>query len=89
MAPFDKSLWINVGMMQAQEGQIALARLSLEPIANDTHGCGPAQAARTLITLLEAAPEGTPLDLAKPGSIANVIARQKSGGVSPAPEPID
>lgn len=60
MTPFDKSLWINVGMMQAQEGQIAMARLSLEPVANDPHGGGPAQAARTLITLLEAAPEGMP-----------------------------
>lgn len=60
MAPFDKSLWMNVGMMQAEEGQIALAKFSLQPLANDPHGGGSAAAAKALIALLDSAPEGEP-----------------------------
>lgn len=58
MAPFDKGLWLNVGMMQAAEGKIALAKLTLQPLANDPHGGGAAAAARTLTGLLVKASEG-------------------------------
>ena len=61
LAPFDKSLWFNVAMMQMEEGKIELAKSSLQPIANDPHGSGRASAAKDLIALLDRTDEGTKL----------------------------
>ncbi len=62
LAPFDKSLWFNVAMMQMGEGKIELAKDSLQPIANDPHGSGRATAAKDLIALLDRTEEGTKLN---------------------------
>nr|WP_161593686.1 DUF1570 domain-containing protein [Parerythrobacter lutipelagi] len=58
LAPFDKGLWFQVAMMQAQEGKIELAGLSLAPLANDPHGGALASRAATIRKLLDDAPEG-------------------------------
>lgn len=58
LAPFDKGLWFQVAMMQAQEGKIELAGLSLAPLANDPHGGSLASRAATIRKLLDDAPEG-------------------------------
>ncbi len=72
LAPFDKSLWFNVAMMQMEEGKVALAKESLQPIANDPHGRGRAVGTKAIIALLDQAEEGTRLNvgemLAKLGS---------------------
>ncbi len=89
LAPFDKSLWMNVGMMQAQEGQIELARFSLEPIANDPHGGGLAQTAKRVIAVLEKSPEGVPFDVSAARMGANPIADDDTDSDTPAAEPAD
>ncbi len=62
LAPFDQSLWVNVAMMQMQEGKIELAKQSLQPIANDPHGGRRANLAKSLIAMLSRTPEGTELN---------------------------
>ncbi|WP_082701224.1 DUF1570 domain-containing protein [Erythrobacter sp. YT30] len=62
LAPFDKSLWLNVAMMQLQEGKIELARQSLQPIAYDPHGGDFAEKTAALIKSLEDKPDGTPVN---------------------------
>ena len=61
LAPFDQGLTLSVGTMQAQEGKIAEARLTLAPLAADPHNGGEARSARALITALSHAKEGEPL----------------------------
>jgi Flp pilus assembly protein TadD len=75
LAPFDQRLWVQVAIMQAGEGKIALAQESLQPLASDPHGSSIATLARSLIDILEEMPEGEPLVL-KP-SRANNSAMQK------------
>lgn len=89
LAPFDKALWMNVGLMQAQEGQIALARFSLEPIANDPHGGSAAQAAKAMIAVLEKAPEGVPLNISAARRAANSAAGSAPDEDGPSAEPAD
>ncbi len=83
LAPFDKSLWMNVGTMQAGEGQIALAQFSLAPIANDPHGGSSAESAKALIALLEQAPEGEPFDIGAARALANLAQEDGGGGGEP------
>ncbi|QUL36477.1 hypothetical protein [Erythrobacter sp. JK5] len=59
LAPFDKGLWFNVAMMQMGEGKIALAKIALQPIANDPHGGEGSDRAKELIALLGRMEEGT------------------------------
>jgi len=59
LAPFDKGLWFNVAVMQMQEGKIALAKQSLQPIANDPHGGGQAEHGKNIIAMLDKMDEGT------------------------------
>ncbi|WP_435418241.1 DUF1570 domain-containing protein [Parerythrobacter aurantius] len=73
MAPFDKGLWINAGMMQAQEGQIALAISSLTSVANDPHGGKASAAAKSLIAQLEKATEGQPFRFGNARGVANAL----------------
>lgn len=60
LAPFDKGLWLDVAFMQAQEGKIALARASLQPIVNDPHGGRRAKQVALFLKALEGAEEGVP-----------------------------
>lgn len=60
LAPFDKQLWLNVAMMQAGEGKIALAQQSLQPLASDPHSSGVAEGAQRLLAILSNQPEGEP-----------------------------
>ncbi|MGB3805740.1 MAG: hypothetical protein WA936_00930, partial [Erythrobacter sp.] len=62
LAPFDKSLWFDVAMMQMYEGKVELAKSSLQPLANDPHGGGRAESLRSLIEWLDGQREGVPLD---------------------------
>ena len=80
LAPFDKDLWLNVAIMQASEGKIALARASLKPVGSDPHGGAQAQAAKALMALLGRATEGEPFDLR-----AEVAAAAKGETTSSAP----
>ena len=63
LAPFDKGLWMTVGVMQAHEGKIRLAIDSFGPVAADPHGEAMATAAQTYLEQLKNAPEGTPFDI--------------------------
>ena len=59
LSPFDHSLAMNAGVMQAREGKIAIARRTLGPIAADPHGGGMARAAQAFLDDLSDVPEGT------------------------------
>lgn len=59
LAPFDKALWFNVGMMWMAEGKISLAQQAFQPIAYSPHGGGQSGRARKFIALLDKIPEGT------------------------------
>lgn len=63
LAPFDKGLWFNVALMQMQEGKVALAKVSLQPIAFAPHGGARADQARKLMAMLDTMPEGEPVSL--------------------------
>ncbi|QFT77139.1 DUF1570 domain-containing protein [Erythrobacter sp. THAF29] len=65
LAPFDHRLWLQVAMMQAQEGKIELAKNSLQPLAANPHGGRSAEFADRLIGLLENIPEGTAFSVPK------------------------
>ncbi|UIP06414.1 hypothetical protein LY632_12045 [Erythrobacter sp. SDW2] len=60
LALFDRTLWLSVGIAQAREGKIALARQSLRPVALDPHGGENAATAMAMLELLETAVEGQP-----------------------------
>ena len=60
LAPFDHGIAMNAGLMQAEEGKIALARLTLQPVAANPHGGGAARAAQALIDAMEQSEEGKP-----------------------------
>lgn len=63
LSPFDKSLWFDVAVLQMQEGKIALAKQSLQPLANDPHGGRNADRMRGLVAMLDKMPEGKPVDM--------------------------
>lgn len=65
LAPFDLGLWMNVGIMQAEEGRIAMAKYSLGPVAANPHGGTAADIASALIDALQEAEEGAPFDTSK------------------------
>ncbi len=54
---------MSVGFMQALEGKVELAVLSLSSVANDPHGGGMARQAQAYIAALRNAPEGKPFIL--------------------------
>lgn len=58
LAPFDRGLWLQVAVMQAGEGKIELAKLSLEPLAANPHGGNMAEFAKAMLDQLADAPEG-------------------------------
>ena len=60
LAPFDKGLGMNVAMMQAGEGKIALAMDTLGPLSADPHGGGLAKRAKLYLGQLGNATEGEP-----------------------------
>lgn len=60
MAPFDKDLWMNMVVMLAGEGKIALAAQMIQPVISDPHGGGRARQAAFMREQLERAPEGEP-----------------------------
>ena len=77
LAPFDKDLWFEAGLMQAREGKIAIAINSLAPIAGDPHGGGMTATAAALVEALRVAPEGKAFDPAPVLALAavdNVVA---------------
>ena len=59
LSPFDRSLAMNAGLMQAREGKISLARNTLSPVAADPHGGPMARAAQLYLDRLEDVAEGT------------------------------
>lgn len=63
LAPFDHRLWLQVATMQAQEGKIALAKASLQPLAANPHGGSSAKLAELMIDRLSGLPEGEPANL--------------------------
>lgn len=58
LAPFDQGLWMQVAMMQAEEGKIALAKDSLRPLIANPHGGSQVEFARRFIDILDQAKEG-------------------------------
>lgn len=63
LAPFDEGLWMNVAVMEAQEGKLGLAKYNLTPLANNPHGGSLAATAQAMIAALDGAKKGEPLDL--------------------------
>ena len=59
LAPFDKALWFNVGMMWLDEGKISLAKQAFQTIAYSPHGGGQSGQAKKVIAILDKVPEGT------------------------------
>ncbi|MFW2349387.1 hypothetical protein [Qipengyuania sp.] len=59
LSPFDRSLAMNAGLMQAGEGKIAIARNTLGPVAADPHGGSMARAAQRYLEELAEVAEGT------------------------------
>lgn len=74
LAPFDHSLWFEVGLMQAREGKIPLAITSLEPVAADPHGGDMADRADALIAAMREAPPEQPFD---PAPVLAAVAASK------------
>lgn len=62
LAPFDQNLALQVAIMQAREGKLALATETLNPLAANPHGGTLADRAKMLITALAARNEGEPFD---------------------------
>lgn len=62
LAPFDQNLALQVALMQAREGKVALARDTLGPLAANPHGGATADRAKMLIAALAAKKEGEPFD---------------------------
>nr|WP_298897042.1 hypothetical protein [uncultured Altererythrobacter sp.] len=60
LAPFDHSLAMNVAIMQANEGKIAIASRTLAPVASAPHGGRRADFAKQFRTALANAEEGKP-----------------------------
>lgn len=69
LAPFDQGLAMTTALMFADEGKIALARTSLEPVASNPHGGELADNARAFLSELANAEEGSSW---QPGPIARV-----------------
>ncbi|QYJ08110.1 DUF1570 domain-containing protein [Qipengyuania flava] len=59
LSPFDRSLAMNAGLMQAREGKIALARRTLQPVAANPHGGRMADDAQRYLDELAEVEEGT------------------------------
>lgn len=59
LAPFDRDLAMQVALMDADEGKIALARYHLEPVAANPHGGKLADLAKAYRSQLAAIKEGT------------------------------
>ena len=59
LSPFDRSLAMRAGLMQAREGKIELARHTLGPVATNPHGGNMAREAQRFIDQMEGVPEGT------------------------------
>lgn len=59
LSPFDRSLAMNAGLMQAREGKIALARNTLGPVAANPHGGRMAREAQHYLEELDEVAEGT------------------------------
>lgn len=63
LAPFDQQYQINTGMMMIGEGQNALAREFLAPLAADPHGSPGSKRAKRLIAAVNNVPDGTLVDI--------------------------
>ena len=59
LSPFDRSLAMRAGLLQAREGKIELARHTLGPVATNPHGGNMASEAQRFIDQMEGVPEGT------------------------------
>ena len=73
LAPFDQGLWMQVGLMQAGEGKIALAQDSLRPLAANPHGGSLADRAQRYIAILSDLPEGEPVHSLGLGNIVTEV----------------
>lgn len=65
LAPFDRGLWFNVGIMWLDEGKIELARAAFQPIANNPHGGTRAQRTKDLLALIEDVPDGKSISISE------------------------
>lgn len=63
LAPFDKSLAMEVAHMKAAEGDPVIARYLLAPVAADPHGGSQARLARAMMDVLERTPDGQAINL--------------------------
>lgn len=76
LAPFDHSLAINVALMQAGEGKIALAMDGLAPVAANPHGGDTSAFARGFVSELEKWEEGKPYHSGKAGFLTDFSAHE-------------
>ena len=61
LAPFDRELWLIVGMMHMNDGRITEARAALQPLASNPHGGEKAGQVQALLVFLSDKPEGQPI----------------------------
>ena len=89
LAPFDKELAMELALMQAQDGNIARARMSLGPVLANPHGGNLAEEAQRVLAMLADAPEGEPVDpvaLARARTSSSTGSQGTDGPVTPSPE---
>ena len=89
LAPFDKELAMELALMQAQDGNIARARMSLGPVVANPHGGNLAEEAQRVLAMLADAPEGEPVDpvaLARARTSSSTGSQGTDGPVTPSPE---
>jgi hypothetical protein len=63
LAPFDQQYQINTGMMMIGEGQNALARAFLAPLASDPHNSPGSKRAKQLIAAVTGVADGSIVDI--------------------------
>ena len=83
LSPFDRSLAMNAGLMQAREGKIALAMHTLGPVASNPHGGRMARHAQRYLDELADVAEGTEWQPKRVIDLADALAAVVNGA---APE---
>ena len=80
LSPFDRSLSMNAGLMQAREGKIALAMHTLGPVASNPHGGRMARAAQRYLDDLANVSEGTEWQPKRTINLADALAAAVAEG---------
>lgn len=80
LAPFDQSLATNVAIMQATEGKLALAAMTLAPLTADPHGRESAKFAQRMTAALKLGTEGERFDFGLMNLIVDIVPADVQSG---------